>query len=273
VAWQVAYVHGLARRGLRLDSADRVVGTSAGSVVGTGLVAGRLEWMYRELSVLARTPRLVGRLAAGGSLQASQQRAVTQFQQATDADPVRVRAIGHAALAAGGTSPAVPRRNLAVLLGIRRWPSPVLQLSCVDAYSAERCIISDQSGVPIAAAMAASSAVPGLFPPQPVGDRRGMDGGLAGTGTHLDVLSGAERVLVLMLSDGVDLVEGMMTMAPGAIQREVDELSASGAAVEVRTPEAVDPDALMSPDAIPAAMSMAARQAAADGEALARFWA
>jgi NTE family protein len=268
VAWQVAYLHGLAARGLRVEGADRVIGTSAGSVVATGLVAGRLNWMHRELSLLAKTPRLIAKLAPTASLEPSQVRAVTQFRDAPDADPERVRAIGHAALAAAAVSPAVPRRNLALLLGVRRWPSPALRISCV----AERCIISDRSGVPVAAAMAASSAVPGLFPPQPVGDRRGMDGGLAGTGTHLDVLNGAERVLVLALTDGAELVEGMMTVAPGAIRRELDELAASGAAVELRTPSAVDPETLMSPTAVPTAMEMAADQAATDHAALAAFW-
>jgi NTE family protein len=273
VAWQLAYLHELAVRGLRLDTADRVVGTSAGSVVGTGLVAGRLGWMHRELSLLTRAPGLISKMAPTAALNPSQERAVTQFQQAADADPDRVRAIGHAALAAVTVSPAVPRRNLGILAGVRRWPAPSLRISCVDAYSGERCIISDRSGVPIAAAMAASSAVPGLFPTQPVGDRQCMDGGLAGTGTHLDVLAGAERVLVLALTDGTEIAEGMMTIAPGAIRRELDQLVASGATVEVRVPEAVDLETLMSADAVPMAVEMAGRQAAADHADLAAFWA
>jgi NTE family protein len=273
IAWQVAYLHELAVRGLRLDTADRVVGTSAGSVVSSGLVAGRLGWMYRELSILARAPRLIAKMAPTTALAPSQEHAVTQFRQAADADPDRIRAIGHAALAAAAVNPAVPRRTLASLAGVRRWPSPSLHISCVDAYSAERCIVTKRSRVSIAAAMAASSAVPGLFPPQLVGDRRCMDGGLAGTGTHLDVLAGAERVLILALTDGTEIVEGMMTVAPGAIRGELQELAASGAAVELRAPETVDPETLMSAAAVPIAVEMATRQAAADHAALAAFWA
>ena len=54
----------------------------------------------------------------------------------------------------------------------------------------------------VARAVAASSAVPGLFTPQPILDRRCMDGGVSGTGTHLDLVAGARRAVVLHLTDG-----------------------------------------------------------------------
>jgi NTE family protein len=273
IAWQVAYLHRLAADGLRVDTADRVVGTSAGSVVATALVAGHLNRVHRELSVLAKVPAVVSALAPSSNLHPSQLRAVELFWQAADADVSTVRAIGHAALAATAPPPAVLRRNISLLVGGGRWPSTALHVSCVDAYSGERCIVTHRAGVTAAGAAAASSAVPGLFSPHPIGDRRCMDGGVSGTGVHLDVLGGARRVLVLALTDGRELVEGMMTAAPGSIQRELDDLAATGTNVELRIPEAVDPNALMSPAAVPEAMAMGARQAAADRESLGAFWA
>ena len=62
--------------------------------------------------------------------------------------------------------------------------------------------------------------MPGLFAPQPIGDRRCMDGGISGTGTHLDLLAGARRVVVLALTDGSEVTEPMMTTAPGATDSE-----------------------------------------------------
>ena len=100
-------------------------------------------------------------------------------------------------------------------------------------------------------AVAASSAVPGVFPPQPIGDRRCMDGGVSGTGTHLDLLAGAKRVLILALTDGTDMTEGMMTSHPGAAVQELDDLKSSGAEVVLRTPAEVDLMELMSPPPCP----------------------
>ena len=49
VAWQVAYLFALAERGVDLAGADRVVGTSAGSVVASVLEAGNLARLHPEL--------------------------------------------------------------------------------------------------------------------------------------------------------------------------------------------------------------------------------
>lgn len=189
IAWQVAYLHALAEGGLALDTADRMVGTSAGSVVAGTVLGGRLNLVRRELAVLAKAPKVLSALAPAADLRPSQQRALDLFWQAQDSEPSTLRAIGHAALASAGPSPWAMRRNLALVIGAKRWPSPALHISCVDGYTGERCIVTHEAGVSAAAAAAASSAVPGLFPPQSIGDRRCMDGGVSGTGTHLDVLA------------------------------------------------------------------------------------
>jgi NTE family protein len=273
VAWQTAYLHTLAEGGLNLDAADRVVGTSAGSVVAAALLGGRLNLVHRELAILGKAPKVVSALAPSSDLRPSQQRALDLFWQAQDSEPATIRAIGHAALASAGPAARTMRRNVALIIGAKRWPSPTLHISCVDAYTGERCFVTRDAGVAVSTAAAASSAVPGLFPPQLIADRRCMDGGVSGSGTHLDVLAGAQRVLVLALSDGSELTEGMMTSQPGGSRRELDSLIATGTEVELRTPEVVDPLELMSPAAVPKAMAMGARQAAGDLAVLTKFWA
>ena len=52
----------------------------------------------------------------------------------------------------------------------------------------------------MAHAAAASSSVPGIFSPQPILDRRCMDGGVSGSGINSDVVAGAERVVILALA-------------------------------------------------------------------------
>jgi NTE family protein len=272
VAWQVAYLHTLATYGVRFDDADRVVGTSAGSVVASTLLAGRLKRLHAEVSLLAKVPALLSVLAPASELGPSQQRALDLFSAAGDAEPVTVQGIGHAALAAVTPGPSSIRRNVSLLVGRSPWYSGALAITCVDAYSGERCVVDRSAGTAVARAVAASSAVPGVFPPQPIADRRCMDGGVSGSGTHLDLLAGAGRALILALTDGSDQTEGMMTMAPGDSRREREELRASGCEVVLRTPTEVDIDKLMAPASLPKALAMGAHQASDDVGMLATFW-
>jgi NTE family protein len=273
VAWQVSYLHEMAQRGIDLAGADRVVGTSAGALVAALLEARRLGRFHRELTVLAKAQRLLAALASTGDLHPSQTRALNLFRDAADADPDTIAAIGHAALAAQTPAPVVMARNIALILASRRWPSPALHITCADTFSGQRCVITESARVGIARAVAASSAVPGLFSPQPIGDRRCMDGGVSGSGTHLDLLAGSQRVVVLALSDGHGVVQGTMTKAPGSYERELAALLATGSAVFRRVPEAVDTETLMDPTAVPDAIEMGRRQATADAEELAGFLA
>ncbi len=271
VAWQVSYLYTLSTHGIRFGNADRVVGTSAGSMVSTAVAAGKLGRLHAELSVLAKVPNLIAALAPSAKLHPSQDRALALFLEATDGRASTVRTIGHAALAAVTPRPEVMRRNVALVTGWGRLTSDRLQLTCVDAYTGERCVVTNKSRTTMARAVAASSAVPGIFPPQAIGDRRCMDGGVSGTGLHLDLLAGAKRVLALALTDEREATEGM-TSRPGDRQKELDAIRRSGTEVVVAVPAEVDLAELMSPTAVPRALAMGARQAAADSGALARFW-
>lgn len=222
VAWQVSYLNALAGRGVRFDDADRVVGTSAGAIVSAAVTTGRLKRLYSEVSVLSRIPAVVSALAPAGELSPSQNRALELFLEATDGDALTVQAIGHAALAAIAPRPEVARRNIALVVGTGRWPSDALHITCVDAYSGERCVVTREARTSVARAAAASSAVPGVFAPQPIADRRCMDGGVSGSGVHLDLVAGAQRVLVLALTDGSAMTEGMMTIHPDAGRQEAE---------------------------------------------------
>lgn len=273
VAWQVSYLYELAARGVDLAGADRVVGTSAGSLVAAVLEAGHLRRLHTELKVLAKLPRLVGAMAPATSLSPSQERARDLFALADDAAPERIRHIGHAALAANTPPVGTMPRNIGAVLGSRRWPADALQITCVDTFSGERCVVTRAARVGIAKAVAASSAIPGVFAPQPIGDRRCMDGGVSGSGTHPDLLAGARRAVVLGLTDGAGVDVGAMTVAPGSVRRELDALAATGTQVMFKMPERVDMETLMDPAAVPDAVAMARRQAASDADELRSFLA
>ena len=163
VAWQAAYLRTLATHGIRFDTAERVVGTSAGSMVASALAAGRLNRLHSEISVVSKLPSIISTLAPASQLHPSQQRALDLFLKATDGDPDTVQEIGHAALAALTPSAGTTRRNILLVLGTVRWSSDALRITCVDAYTGERCVVTRQSDTAIPRAVAASSAVPGIF--------------------------------------------------------------------------------------------------------------
>lgn len=274
VTWQLAYLHRLHQLGVPVESADIVVGTSAGSLVAAVLTGGHLRRVFAELELLVKVPALVGAMAPASGLAASQQRAVTMFLAAGDARAATVSAIGHAALAASTPPPALLPRSLRALLPSNRWPADLgspgrLRITATDTYSGERLVLTAASGVPLRNAVAASASVPGLFTPQQVGDRRAMDGGVSGSGTHCDVVSGARRALVLGLHDR--LAAPGSTQQPDTLGNEVGRLRASGTVVEVRytgLPAGVN---LMDPALMSTAVADGEAQATADADGLRAF--
>ncbi len=272
VAWQVAYLHGLETRGVHLERADIYVGTSAGSIVASLLAHKGLSRFMKEVNFLSHHPKLVGALAPAGDLEASQVRALTLFQSAPSPEPALVKEIGHAALAARTPADSEMRRNVGLMLAKRNWPNPGLHISATDTYSGERLIITESTGVSNPRAAAASSAVPGLFPPQPILNRRAMDGGVSGSGTHCDVVSGAGRALVISLELGLPEPMSGMTIPAGAVDREIEELERHGTRVVARGPSSVDVERLMDPLATESAIELGVAQAEQDAAAIATFW-
>ncbi len=272
VAWQVAYLKALSEAGIALDPVDRVIGTSAGSIVATLFTAGRAQDFFSELSLLAKVPALISALAPANDLHPSQQHALQLFQEATTGDPAVAAAIGHAALAAQTPQPSTMQRNIALVVRMRSWPGPTLHTSAVDTLTGDRCIVSHDSDVAITSAIAASTAIPGVFPPQQVRDRKCMDGGICGTGTHLDVLAGAKRALVLSLRDLADTKEKGMTQSPASSKAELDALIASGTAVFRASPTDFTLEELMSPTAVGKALDMGMSQGTEDADRFGEFW-
>jgi NTE family protein len=75
-------------------------------------------------------------------------------------------------------------RSLELVLGQRHWSSDALCITTTDAYSGERIVLTHDAGVLVHHAAAASSTVPGLFAPQPIGGRKCIHGGVSGSAMH-----------------------------------------------------------------------------------------
>jgi NTE family protein len=81
-------------------------------------------------------------------------------------------------------------------LPVQDWPDRDLRITAVDAASGEFTVFTPDSGVDLVSAVAASCAVPTVWPPVEIGGRTYMDGGMRST-ANVDVARGAERVVVL----------------------------------------------------------------------------
>jgi NTE family protein len=270
IAWQVGYLHQAMRDGVPVGDAERIVGTSAGSIVGTVLAAGRIERLHAEITAVGHLPGGASESNPAVGLRPSQERARAMFVLATDSRPETIRAIGHAALAALAPAPTRVRRSILVATQQRRWPSTALHITCVDAFTGERCVITSTSGVSPSAAATASSAVPGVFAPAEIGDRRCMDGGVSGSGLHTDLVAGAGRCLVLSLVSTES--PAMMTLGENATMTELSTLADAGTRVFVRSPAPVPIEVLMDPSSMPGAMAAGAAAAQADRDELSAFW-
>ena len=195
IAWEIGLMAGLAEAGVDLSGADLVVGTSAGSVVGARLATGEdLGEMYaRQLEpATGETAFRLNRATLaqfGWAMLRSRGRDV-EFRR-------RVGALALAAEKAGLTPSEQERLDVfESLLGGRDWPERTLTITAVDAATGEFTPFDRTSGVPLVSAVAASCAVPGVYPPVTIDGRRYVDGGMR-SAANADLAHGYDRVVVL----------------------------------------------------------------------------
>ncbi|MEV8506255.1 patatin-like phospholipase family protein [Actinoplanes sp. NPDC051475] len=190
VAWEIGLLYGLAERGMDLTGADLFVGTSAGSVVAAQLTEGHpLADLYAH--ELADT--------TGDTSAAIGTRVLLGFVLAAlwPGDRAKGRArLGRAALRAR-TIPESQRRT-AIATRVRRddWPAARLLVPAVDALTGEVRVFDRDSGVSLIDAVAASCAVPLVWPPMTVAGRRYVDGGVRSV-ANVDLARGYDRVVVI----------------------------------------------------------------------------
>ena len=195
IAWEIGVLAGLAEAGVDLGGADLVVGTSAGSVVGAQLTSGAdLETLFaRQLEPPT------GERAARMTRAALARYGWAVLRSRGD-DVVFRRRVGALALAAeqAGLTPTEQERLdvIGSRLVSRAWPDRDLRITTVDAQTGEFRVLDRTSGVPLLQAVAASCAVPGVYPPVTIDGRRYVDGGMR-SAANADLAEGCDRVVVL----------------------------------------------------------------------------
>ena len=218
IAWEIGVLAGLAEAGTDLSGADLVVGTSAGSVVGAQLTSGAgLEAMYgRQLE--PPTAEKVARMTRsnlaryGWAMIVSRGRDV-EFRR-------RVGALALAAEKAGLTPPEQERLDvIGARLAGAGWPQRDLRITAVDAGTGDFRVFDRDAGVPLLHAVAASCAVPGVYPPVTIDGRRYVDGGMR-SAANADLAQGYDRLVVLApIPRGVGPMASVDAQVTGMVSR------------------------------------------------------
>jgi len=263
VAWEAGVLKGLADVGYPLSGWDLVVGSSAGAFVGARLLGegspGPLFEAQLAIDVAAEEAAL--RSVTGGLLvallRASRRRRLARLER-LGVIPLILRAaftnaardglgeLGVVSAAARSRKPGVPPEIALRAMGrlargvrtpqqawinywiralgpVEDWPTDRLVVTAIDIADGSRLAMDRTTGVPLARALAATSAIGGLLPAITVDGHQYIDGG-TGSQTNADLATGIEEVLVLAPSDR------------GSLAGETEALAASGSEVRVIRP-------------------------------------
>lgn len=237
LAWEVGVLHGLAGAGVDLAS-DLVVGTSAGALLGARLASGAT---VDELAAALLADPLRSAELDEGPRQADprshspfpERRAFLIPLLAAQFHPDRQRALVW--LGRRAANEWTPERQAAWLdavagdLADRPWPTSLVVVA-TDATSGRPVFLRARHAADLAAAVAATCALPGVFPAVRVGERLLFDGGLRSP-ANLDVAGPADLVLAL-----APLTGAVRAQRRPAVQAA--RLRAVGTRVVLLTPDA-----------------------------------
>jgi NTE family protein len=273
VAWGCGYLHALEERGVSVRDADLVVGTSAGSLVGAWLTAGRpLSHRYRFLAndgspVRRGLTSLFG--AVSREPDAAGRQALELLLQTEQPTLEEVRELGALARRAQTMPEALYVGFVDVVVGRRDWRGEALKLTAHDTETGDRVVLAAGGRVALGRACAASSAVPGVFPPVKVRGRRLMDGGCR-SGSNADLAAGADRALVLVLFPRPGIAEAAW------LRDELPRLEAGGTRVLCALPDeaaiAATGSNALDPEVVPHVARAGYEQGIREAEPVASFW-
>lgn len=193
IAWELGVLDALANAGVNLATADRIIGTSAGAAVGAQLRTGEsLDSLCARQLVSAEQ---TAELQVESSLDALIEQFAACFEGAPDAIEVR-RRLGAVALGAQTVDEGARLAVIESRLSSHEWSDLELFVTAVDAFTGEFKVFDQHSDVPLVSAVAASCAVPGIWPPVTIGETRFIDGGVR-SGSNADLAEGCDIVVII----------------------------------------------------------------------------
>jgi NTE family protein len=189
IAWEIGVLAGLATSGVDLKKASAVIGTSAGAFVGAAVACGY------DLEILAAAQSQSGPDEI--AVAASQETIVAWFNAFGAGDAAAVgAAFGDIAKANPKPVSIQARRSVVESrLVTTEWPA-TLRITAMDADTGILHVFEQASGVALVDAVAASGAVPGVWPLVEIDGRSWIDGGMVSS-ANARLADGYQRVIVL----------------------------------------------------------------------------
>ena len=226
-AWEIGVITGMAEVGVDVRKAEVIVGTSAGARVAAQITSSlTLEELFqRQVDPSLQTKESAPRLDFACWR--------AEFMRAKEGPSDAVAALkrfGALALQTPTDLLETRRSMVAANLPSQTWPERRLLIVAVDVETGERCVFDRSSRVDLVDAVAASGAVPGIWPPVAIHDRRFMDGGVYSI-DNADLAVGCDHVLIITLPARVP------PLCVASLDRAVDLLKRGGARVDVIHPD------------------------------------
>jgi NTE family protein len=258
IAWTTGLLAGLAETGQDVTGADVLIGTSAGAAVAAQLGSGLTlaELVARQVE----PDRQAAEIPAEVDLAKMVAELGTELAGVSSSQE-RLRRIGAYALAARTVPEAARRAVMESRLPVHDWPERVLRLTAVDAETGELRVFDRDSDVRLVDAVAASCAVPGIWPSVTIGGRRYMDGGVRSS-DNADLAAGCSRITVIS-----PLGYDAPIPSPMSLRAAVTQLRGGGAEVTVIVPDAASVAAVGANPLDPASRTPAAQAGRAQGQA------
>ncbi|WP_261851213.1 patatin-like phospholipase family protein [Clostridium folliculivorans] len=266
IGWETGYLEGLADGGVDTRIADLIVGTSAGSQVGT-LVASNLSW--NDIWERLIDPKHQQIEESPSSNLGPVFERYDEIAASSKTPHEWIERIGELAI----ETKIIPESNQLSRIENKitglHWAES-LRIAAIDLATSERVVWGPNSGVELLRAVAASSSLPGVWPPTTIGSRKYFDGG-AHSMENADVAEGANKVLILSV--------GLPVKTPYTLEGQIRNLQESGSEVELIKPDKNTYSALqklggnpVDPKIRPVIAACAREQGRKDAERLASFW-
>jgi NTE family protein len=199
IAWETGVLRGIADESpataQALLDAQVLLGTSAGATVAAQIGSGRgLDALFdRQLAAQS------AELDPGVSVEAITDLFVTAMTATDATTEEKLRRVGAIALSTDTVAEPVRRAVIAARLPSHEWPERPLRVTAIDTATGELVVFDRGSGVGLVDAVAASCAVPGVWPPVTIGGRRYLDGGVGST-INLRCAADCTAIVVLVPS-------------------------------------------------------------------------
>lgn len=272
IAWETGLIAGLADSGVAIHHADFILGTSAGSVVGSQLALGRLpEALLRNEFAAAAVAREAQASRGGKAPDLTPLMAI--FARRPPGQPMPqdlMLELGAFSLNAETASEEVFISGFGVLAELEHpWPEKYA-CTAIDTATGEFLLWNKDTAAPLRLAVPSSCSVPGVFPPITIDGRRYMDGGMR-SGTNADMAKGHGKVVIIAVAPPM-----MRPMMQPVFDREMEVIREHGGEAVLIVPDDASGDAfgmnLMDNSNREAIARAGYAQGQAEAERIGAFW-